>query len=196
MQRKIVLSHSILQEVERLQANNKISAIKLVRKHGKAYPAAEGHNEPHSVGLREAKEAVEHAYTPSRIDNRTPCAVFGAGFRVKKLLVEIAGEGSDKFTNYIFEGYLFMEKMEDYLADEDLISAVLDEMTPLERDAHNAMLSVYMIGSYGFMMDVIEQIKEVDALRNSTDLEDRSLLPLAEAALHQLICELPTQGDA
>jgi len=89
-----------------------------------------------------------------------------------------------------------MEKMEDYLADEDLISAVLDEMTPLERDAHNAMLSVYMIGSYGFMMDVIEQIKEVDALRNSTDLEDRSLLPLAEAALHQLICELPTQGDA
>ena len=68
MQRKIVLSHSILQEVERLQANNKISAIKLVRKHGKAYPAAEGHNEPHSVGLREAKEAVEHAYTPSRID--------------------------------------------------------------------------------------------------------------------------------
>jgi len=89
-----------------------------------------------------------------------------------------------------------MEKMEDYLADEDLISAVLDEMTPLERDAHNAMLSVYMIGSYGFMMDVIEQIKEVDALRDSTDLEDRSLLPLAEAALYQLICELPTQGDA
>tara|TARA_R110000737_G_scaffold37271_1_gene57043 strand:- start:99 stop:368 length:270 start_codon:yes stop_codon:yes gene_type:complete len=89
-----------------------------------------------------------------------------------------------------------MEKMEDYLADEDLISAVLDEMTPLERDAHNAMLSVYMIGSYGFMMDVIEQIKEVDALRDSTDLEDRSLLPMAEAALYQLICELPTQGDA
>lgn len=93
MQRKIVLSHSILQEVERLQENNKISAIKLVRKHGKAYPAAEGHNEPHSVGLREAKEAVEHAYRPSHLDNRTPCAVFGAGFRVKKLLVEIAGEG-------------------------------------------------------------------------------------------------------
>ena len=89
-----------------------------------------------------------------------------------------------------------MEKMEDYLADEDLISAVLDEMTPLERDAHNAMLSAYMIGSYGFMMDVIEQIKEVDALRDSTDLEDRSLLPMAEAALYQLICELPTQGDA
>ena len=89
-----------------------------------------------------------------------------------------------------------MEKMEDYLVNDDLISAVLDEMTPLERDTHNAMLSAYMIGSYGFMMDVIEQIKEVDALRDSTDLEDRSLLPMAEAALYQLICELPTQGDA
>jgi len=96
----------------------------------------------------------------------------------------------------VFGGYLFMEKMEDYLADDDLISEVLNAMTPLERAAHNAMTAAYMIGHYGTIAEVVKQVEEVEALRDTMDLEERALLPLAEAALYQLICELPTHGDA
>jgi len=95
MQRKIVLPYSMLQEVEQtLAAGNKIAAIKLTRAHGKAYPANEETypNNPHRVGLKEAKEAIEHRFQPD-IKHEAPCAVFGAGFKVKKFLIEVAGEG-------------------------------------------------------------------------------------------------------
>ena len=89
-----------------------------------------------------------------------------------------------------------MKPMNDYKTDDELISAVLNEMTPLERATHNAMTAAYMIGSYAVIAELVQQIKEVEELRDTMDLEERALLPLAESALYELICELPTYGDA
>tara|TARA_R110000796_G_scaffold252539_1_gene387507 strand:- start:851 stop:1255 length:405 start_codon:yes stop_codon:yes gene_type:complete len=94
MQRKITLPQSVQQEVKRLcSEGNKIAAIKLVRNEGKAFPPDHSRSDPRSIGLKEAKHAVEHAYNPTFLQDTIPCAVFGAGFKVRKLIVEIAGEG-------------------------------------------------------------------------------------------------------
>ena len=88
-----------------------------------------------------------------------------------------------------------MKTMNDFKTNEELLAEVLEEMTPLERATHKAMVSTYMLSHYGILQEVVEQIKEVELLKESSDLEERALLPLAEAGLVQLIRSLPTYGE-
>ena len=89
-----------------------------------------------------------------------------------------------------------MEKMDDYKTDEQLLAEALEDMTPLERHIHSAMISAYSLANYGLLEEIHQQMQEVEMLRKTLDLEDRALLPLAEAALLQLIMSLPIVGDA
>ena len=89
-----------------------------------------------------------------------------------------------------------MKTMDDFKTDEELLAEVLEGMTPLERAAHDSMVSSYMLSHYGLLEEVVQQVKEVEILKTSDDLEERALLPLAEAGLIQLIKALPTYGEA
>jgi|TARA_R110000824_G_scaffold156092_1_gene328951 hypothetical protein len=96
MQRKIILTSEGHRLVEAaVKEDRKIGAIKACRLHGKIFPPDDTKAQPNSVGLKEAKHAIEHAYFNDPAESRgfTPCAVLGAGFKIKKLTVEIAGEG-------------------------------------------------------------------------------------------------------
>ena len=75
------------------------------------------------------------------------------------------------------------------------MAEALEDMTPLERRIHDALVSAFMLANYGELVEVVQQIKEVEILRETMDLEDRSLLPLAEAGLIQLISCLPVFGE-
>ena len=89
-----------------------------------------------------------------------------------------------------------MKTMDDFKTDEELLAEVLEEMTPLERAIHDSMVSSYMVAHYGLLQEVVQQIKEVEMLKSTSDLEERALLPLAEAGLVQLIKTLPIYGEA
>jgi len=52
------------------------------------------------------------------------------------------------------------------------------------------------VAMYKDLEEVAEQIDEVESLRSDTDLENRALLPLAEAGLIELIATLPFAGKA
>ena len=96
MQRKIILTSEGRRLVEAaVKEDRKIQAIKACRLHGKIFPPDNTRAQPDSVGLKEAKQAVEHAYFNNQDHPRsiTPCAVLSAGFKIKKLVVEVAGEG-------------------------------------------------------------------------------------------------------
>jgi hypothetical protein len=75
--------------------DKKIMAIKYVRQNGNAVPANQDLANPSHPTLGEAKDAVEMLVDSYPWDNlnRPPRAVIGAGFKVKKLVVDIAGEG-------------------------------------------------------------------------------------------------------
>lgn len=75
--------------------SEKIKAIKYAREHGKAIPADPGSQDPHRPTLGEAKDAVEMlAGTYSAHSHDRPHrAIIGSGFKVKKLVVDVAGEG-------------------------------------------------------------------------------------------------------
>ena len=88
-----------------------------------------------------------------------------------------------------------MRKMDDFKTEEQLVAEALEDMTPLERRIHDASVSAYMLSNYGLLIEVVQQIKEVEILRETMDLEDRALLPLAEAGLIQLITCLPVYGE-
>ena len=89
-----------------------------------------------------------------------------------------------------------MRKMDDYKTEEQLVAEALEDMTPLERRIHDAAVSAYMLATYGLLIEVAQQIEEVQVLRETMDLEDRALLPLAEAGLIQLISALPVFGES
>ena len=73
----------------------KIKAIKYAREHGKAIPADPGAQDPYRPSLSEAKDAVEMlaGTYPKDSHHRPPRAIIGSGFKVKKLIVDVAGEG-------------------------------------------------------------------------------------------------------
>lgn len=94
--RKICMSIVQRNEVLRLMNDDKkIMAIKYVRQNGNAVPANPDLANPSHPTLGEAKDAVEMLVDSYPWDNlnRPPRAVIGAGFKVKKLVVDIAGEG-------------------------------------------------------------------------------------------------------
>lgn len=88
-----------------------------------------------------------------------------------------------------------MKIMDEYKTDEELLAEALEDLTPLEHAIHGAVISSYRLSHYGLLQEIALQIKEVELLRGETDLEERALLPLAEAGLTQLILTLPTNGD-
>ena len=77
---------------EAIDAGKKIQAIKAVRTHGKMYPADESRDNPHRPGLREAKHAIDVKYFGA--DPRDAAATIGPTFTVKKMVVEVGGEGN------------------------------------------------------------------------------------------------------
>ncbi len=85
--------------------------------------------------------------------------------------------------------------MTDKTPDEKA-AHILSQMTPLERATYRATMAGIMLSMYGDLEEVAEQIEEVDILRDDEDLENRSLLPLAEAGLVELIAVLPISGKA
>ena len=92
MQRRITITSEGNQLIEdAIDASNKILAIKACRKHGRIYPADENRNDPNSVGLREAKHAIEVKYFDGNASEAT--ALLGPSFIVKKLVIEVPGEG-------------------------------------------------------------------------------------------------------
>ncbi len=88
---RITASH--LREVQRLlDDGQKIRAIKFARLHGKEFPGREARNEEghpeitHSVGLRNAKDAVEALNN----SNTNPTAKFIPHLRIKRFVVDTA----------------------------------------------------------------------------------------------------------
>jgi len=79
---------------------------------------------------------------------------------------------------------------------EDELQGYLESMTPLELASHNARMSAWMLANFILLQDTAETIEEVSTLRESDDLEDRSLLPVAELSLTEMISALPSYGDA
>ena len=79
---------------------------------------------------------------------------------------------------------------------EETVETILSRLTPLERATYDATMSAIMLSTYAELQDVAEQIDEVEVLRNDVDLENRALLPLAEAGLVELISSLPISGEA
>ncbi|MBP04557.1 MAG: hypothetical protein CMA72_07220 [Euryarchaeota archaeon] len=87
------------------------------------------------------------------------------------------------------------EMMNDDLPEET-VETILSRLTPLERATYDATMSAIMLSTYANLQEVVEQIDEVEILRNDSDLEERALLPLAEAGLIELISSLPIAGEA
>ena len=79
---------------------------------------------------------------------------------------------------------------------EETVETILSRLTPLERATYDATMSAIMLSTYANLQEVAEQIEEVEILRNDSDLEERALLPLAEAGLVELIGSLPIAGEA
>ena len=94
MQRKIIITSEGRKIVEQaVSEDRKIAAIKATRLHGRIVPPDSTRADPDSVGLKEAKHAIEHKYWPATNRGITPCAVIDGGYKIKKVVVEIAGEG-------------------------------------------------------------------------------------------------------
>ena len=94
MQRKIIITGEGRKLVEQaVKEDRKIAAIKAARLHGRVNPPDPNRSDPNSVGLKEAKHAIEHKYWPDMWRGSTPCAVIDGGYKIKKVIVEIAGEG-------------------------------------------------------------------------------------------------------
>ena len=79
---------------------------------------------------------------------------------------------------------------------EETVETILSRLTPLERATYDATMSAIMLSTYANLQEVAEQIEEVEILRNDSDLEERALLPLAEAGLVELIGSLPIAAEA
>ena len=79
---------------------------------------------------------------------------------------------------------------------EETVETILSRLTPLERATYDATMSAIMLSTYASLQEVAEQIGEVEILRSENDLEERALLPLAEAGLVELISTLPIAGEA
>ena len=79
---------------------------------------------------------------------------------------------------------------------EETVETILSRLTPLERATYDATMSAIMLSTYASLQEVAEQIGEVEILRNENNLEERALLPLAEAGLVELISTLPIAGEA
>ncbi len=79
---------------------------------------------------------------------------------------------------------------------EETVETILSRLTPLERATYDATMSAIMLSTYASLQEVAEQIGEVEILRSENDLEERALLPLAEAGLIELISTLPIAGEA
>ena len=92
MQRRISLTSEGHKLVEaEVHAGRKIGAIKACRAHGKMIPTDPSRQDPSSVGLREAKQAIEVKYFDG--DASEAIALLGPSFIVKKLVIEVPGEG-------------------------------------------------------------------------------------------------------
>jgi len=79
---------------------------------------------------------------------------------------------------------------------EETVTSLLSQLTPLEQATYRATMTAIMLSMYGDLEEVAEQIGEVNVLRGDDDLENRALLPLAEAGLVELISTLPFAGKA
>ena len=79
---------------------------------------------------------------------------------------------------------------------EETVTSLLSQLTPLEQATYRATMTAIMLSMYGDLEEVAEQIDEVNVLRGDDDLENRALLPLAEAGLVELISTLPFAGKA
>ena len=79
---------------------------------------------------------------------------------------------------------------------EETVETILSRLTPLGRATYDATMSAIMLSTYANLQEVAEQIEEVEILRNDSDLEERALLPIAEAGLVELIGSLPIAGEA
>lgn len=79
---------------------------------------------------------------------------------------------------------------------EETVTSLLSQLTPLEQATYRATMTGIMLSMYKDLEEVAEQIDEVESLRSDTDLENRALLPLAEAGLIELIATLPFAGKA
>jgi hypothetical protein len=79
---------------------------------------------------------------------------------------------------------------------EETVTSLLSQLTPLEQATYRATMTAIMLSMYGDLEEVAEQIDEVNVLRDDDDLENRALLPLAEAGLIELISTLPFAGKA
>lgn len=92
MQKRITLTSKGARLVEaEVQAGRKIGAIKACRLHGTIHPGDPTRDKPHSVGLKEAKQAIEAKYFGS--DEAKAVAIIGPSFIVKSLVVGVCGEG-------------------------------------------------------------------------------------------------------
>ena len=96
MVRKISLTKEDRTKLDEImQEGKKIAGIKFVRDVGRAIPADPDRNPPNRPGISEAKDAIDVAYCSENIANRVikPRAVFGSLFKVKSIVVDVAGEG-------------------------------------------------------------------------------------------------------
>ena len=94
MQRRIIVSVEGRRLIsEAVNEGNKIKAIKAARAHGRLVPPDPAVANPDRPGLKHAKNAVDHKYWPESLQGATPSAVLDGCFRVKTVIVQIAGEG-------------------------------------------------------------------------------------------------------
>ena len=94
MRRKIIVSAKGRQLIsEAVDEGNKIKAIKAARAHGRLVPPDPSSTNPDRPGLRHAKNAIDHKYWPEALQGASPHTVIDGGYKIKKVIVEIAGEG-------------------------------------------------------------------------------------------------------
>lgn len=72
----------------------------------------------------------------------------------------------------------------------------LESLTPLELAAHKARISSYMMANMIMVYDLVDQIEECEALRDSDDTEERALLPVAELSIAEQLVDIPSYGEA
>jgi len=69
-------------------------------------------------------------------------------------------------------------------------------LTPLEKAQQKSILTAWLLANYGLLQELKLSIEELEELKNSADIEERAILPLAELGINQLIDLIPSYGKA
>lgn len=78
----------------------------------------------------------------------------------------------------------------------NITQEMLEKLTPFDKACVNASVTACLLGSYSALIELLEEIRSVNALSLDDDPENFELLPIAEEVLNEMIASLPAVGDA